>query len=370
MTNLALPLAVCMFCAALMLSCGGDNTATLKINIGLPRGVSAAPTHVGFIDRVLGFFVTPAYAQTAPEDVTAIGITVTGPNMVPFDKTFPADTTVVTLAVNAGKKRRIAVRGIDNTGRPKYIGSRVVNLEAGSMRTVRIDMGENLHFVDINPDSAVGSDPSGMTLYKNKVYFQGYTEATGAELWAYDLDTDTASLKADIRNVENASSSPTQLTVFNGKLYFSAYDGSGNDLWSYDGESDPVQLSNFEQTGIQPLDELTVVGDRLFFSAHSGGSTQTTAYYYTEADGVVEMQYEGASLHNEGYEFGFTAFGDAVCFGAYDGTNVSDCELFMYNLEDEVITKYNIYSDIAYSSHPHEFKVVDGSLIVAAEDSM
>ena len=232
----------CVLCAALMLSCGSDNTATVKINIGLPKGVSAAPAHDGFFDRLLGFFVAPAYAQTAPEDVEAIGVTVTGPNMVPFNKIFPADTTVVTLAINAGKKRRIAVRGIDNTGRPKYIGSRVVNLEAGSMQTVRIDMGENLHFIDINPDSAtVGSSPSGMTLYKNKVYFQGYTEETGAELWAYDLATDTASLAANINSEDPQASvpnpsSPTNLTVFNGKLYFSATDGTGYNLWSYDGE--------------------------------------------------------------------------------------------------------------------------------------
>ncbi|HRZ26518.1 MAG TPA: hypothetical protein P5295_06895 [Spirochaetota bacterium] len=234
-------------------------------------------------------------------------------------------------------------------------------------------MGENLHIIDINPDSEAGSSPSGMTLYKNKVYFQGTTTATGAELWAYDLDTDTASLAADIRNVENASSSPTQLTVFNGKLYFSANDGTGHNLWSYDGTSDPVQVSNFTMTYEQPLGELTVIGDRLFFSAHDTGSTQTTAYYYTEADGVVEMQYSGASLHNDGYEFGFTAFGDAVCFGAYDGTNVGDCELFVYIFELGNAVKYDVYPnelpDI-YPSHPHDFVALNDVLYFAATDNL
>ncbi len=346
----------CVLCAALMLSCGSDNTATVMINIGLPKGVSAAPAHDGFFDRLLGFFVAPAYAQTAPEDVTAIGITVIGPNMVPFNKIYPADTTVVSLAINAGKKRRIAVRGIDNTGRPKYIGSKIVNLEAGSMQTVRIDMGENLHFIDINPNSATGSNPSGMTLYKNKVYFQGTTTETGAELWAYDLATDTASLVADIRNVENASSSPTQLTVFDGKLYFSAYNGSGNDLWCYDGVNVPVQVTDLNL--MYGLSRLTVIGERLFFVSEM----EYAVYCYSETDGLVQLYYEGSPIRDAS---GFTLYNNTVCFSARDDTN-TDYEFYVFDPENGT-SRYIIETDTAYSSYPDNFVVLDDVLFFAAE---
>jgi ELWxxDGT repeat protein len=82
---------------------------------------------------------------------------------------------------------------------------------------------------DINSGSG-SSNPDYLTVYDGKLYFQAYDGTNGSELWVYDGST--ASMVADINS--SGSSSPDNLTVYDGRLYFQANDGTnGTELWVY-----------------------------------------------------------------------------------------------------------------------------------------
>ena len=69
--------------------------------------------------------------------------------------------------------------------------------------------------------------------YNGQLYFSGFTEATGQELYRYEPALDTVMLAAEVR-AAGGSGSPENLRVFNDRLYFTANDGvRGRELWSF-----------------------------------------------------------------------------------------------------------------------------------------
>ena len=108
-----------------------------------------------------------------------------------------------------------------------------------------------------------------------------YSETgVGVELMATDVSGGAlASLVSDIYSGINGngqpnSSDPQELTRFNGKLYFSAFnDTDGRELWETDGTttalSHDINTNNSGADSSSPL-ELTVSGNHLFFSASDG----------------------------------------------------------------------------------------------------
>jgi ELWxxDGT repeat protein len=95
---------------------------------------------------------------------------------------------------------------------------------------------------DLNPGSA-GSSPTNLTVFNGMLCFSATTQTVGTELWRYDHSNIT--LVSNINDtvtdlgggvIHGNSSNPDWLTVFRGALYFSAFDQRrGNELWRYDG---------------------------------------------------------------------------------------------------------------------------------------
>src|SRR6516225_2991966 len=113
--------------------------------------------------------------------------------------------------------------------------------------------GGTIRVADINPGSA-GSYPGQLTVMNGKLYFAAIDGTHGWELWTSDGTSTGTTMVKDIcppttltynysgvygtysRSVVIDSSNPWNLTNVNGKLYFTANDGTdGTELWTSDG---------------------------------------------------------------------------------------------------------------------------------------
>lgn len=95
---------------------------------------------------------------------------------------------------------------------------------------------------DIEPIYDLSSNPGRKTVYKQAVYFAATTRAAGRELWKSDGTSNGTVLVKDIRPggyfdaAGGGHSDPMGLTVMGDHLYFNADDGvSGRELWRTDG---------------------------------------------------------------------------------------------------------------------------------------
>jgi ELWxxDGT repeat protein len=129
------------------------------------------------------------------------------------------------------------------------------------------DENSSLQLVaNINPDGS--SDPRNLTVFNGKLYFTA--TATGEEsdrkLWYSDGITTTA---IDISGV-NGGYSPSSLTVVGNTLFLVANDGStGVELWKTTGTT-LTQVQNLNQAGDSNPQNLVAIGDALFFIADNG----------------------------------------------------------------------------------------------------
>jgi ELWxxDGT repeat protein len=167
----------------------------------------------------------------------------------------------------------------------------------GTELLVDIHPGEN-KYGNIN-----NSDPSGFVEFNDKLYFSANDGEHGYELFATDGTESGTQLVADIYQGEDSSgysysSSPSNLVVFNDKLYFTASDGkNGNELYVSDGTESGTQLvadiypgeNNYGFAAGSYPSSLTVFGDELFFAANNG-ETGTELYKLTLDGSTAEPQ--------------------------------------------------------------------------------
>ena len=124
-----------------------------------------------------------------------------------------------------------------------------------------------------------GSSPENFGLYNSRLYFSAYDGVHGRELWSYDGSA--AALEADIvPGGQYSSSNPSSLAAYNGKLYFCATDWvHGYELWAFDGttaemvaEINPTPDPGDGDTFLMDSSpaELTVFDGLLYFSANDG----------------------------------------------------------------------------------------------------
>jgi ELWxxDGT repeat protein len=191
---------------------------------------------------------------------------------------------------------------------------------------------------DLNPGGA-GSYPTNLTAYAGSLYFSAATPSVGRELWSYNgtnisLVTNINDQVTDVGGgvfVGN-DSSPGWLRVFNGALYFSAYDARrGDELWRFNG-TNAVRVADINPDANDLIktnpnnsfpNQLTVLGNELFFSADGGGAKPN--YELWKYDGVSATRV--ANIHPDSgsnyssYPSGLTVFNGALYFMADDGSN-------------------------------------------------
>jgi ELWxxDGT repeat protein len=233
---------------------------------------------------------------------------------------------------------------------------------------------------DLNPGSA-GSYPSNFTVFNNKLDFSAYTLDTGRELWVYDGANVT--LVADINDTkddigfgvfEGNDSLPSWLTPFNDALYFSAYEPRrGAELWRTTGtvtervadiNPDANDTIKIAPNSSWPS-ELTVFNGSLYFSADN--STTRTNYELWKYDGsvatLVTNIHVDLGTNYSSYPNHLMVFNGGLYFMANNGIN--GFELWKHDGVNTVMFDINP-GDEASSSYPKNFTAFVDSLYFPA----
>ncbi|MBV6439916.1 MAG: hypothetical protein EPGJADBJ_01571 [Saprospiraceae bacterium] len=132
--------------------------------------------------------------------------------------------------------------------------------------------------IDACPGDCSGAAPAiyiPLAVYKDKLYLN-MGGLSGKELWVSDGTTAGTVLLKDI-NPNSFDSNPRGLTVFKDKLYFSADSaGLGHELWVCDGTAagtTPVKNINPANFGSANINELVAGEEDLYFWAYENGNT-------------------------------------------------------------------------------------------------
>jgi len=207
---------------------------------------------------------------------------------------------------------------------------------------------------DLVPGSG-GSSPGNFTIYGGKLYFTVFT-ASGMEMGRTD-GTSAGTELFDL--VPGGSVFVGEFTPFAGRLFFSA----NSHLWSLTSSEAPAQFYAPNSSGDSGVESLTVVGDKMFFSATDGVDNQElwmTTGDPTDPD-ATNLVYDIYPLSSS-RPTGLTAFGSRVYFSAFDGT--SGYELWSSNgTATSRVADMNAGSG---SSNPDDLTVFAGALYVSA----
>jgi ELWxxDGT repeat protein len=137
-----------------------------------------------------------------------------------------------------------------------------------------------------------GLDPNNFTVFNNKLYFRGRTQAKGEELWVTDGTAAGTQMVKDIMPGTGSSSVSTNfmLTPLGNYLYFRANDNvHGTELWRTDGtEAGTTMVADLYpgQQGVNPQNLLSWNGAIYFSGQHPNQGLELWKYdpALTEAD--------------------------------------------------------------------------------------
>ena len=262
----------------------------------------------------------------------------------------------------------------------------------------------------INYDSAYDSSPRYITELNDKLYFTATDGESGSELYVTDGTAEGTQLVKDINPGSDSSINPEDrpnFTKFNGKLYFTADDGtSGSELFVTDGTTKGTNLvkdinpgSGSSSVVVEETDFLdrttsfydspnfTEFNGRLYFRANDGTSGSELFVTDGTAEGtklvadinqgsgssliVGEETYLGRTFIDDRPTFiddrpNFTEFNDKLYFRANDGT--SGEELYV---TDGTTEGTKLVADInsgSGSSYPSSLTVFGNELFFNAND--
>lgn len=230
---------------------------------------------------------------------------------------------------------------------------------------LEIDIYPGFHVEEGGKEIANNSNPSNLTVFRNKLYFCANDGIHGKELMVYD-GTNNPVLVKDIRPGTN-SSSPSSFIEFNNNLYFIANDGShGYELWEYNGIDDPAIVSDIlnGSLGSHPL-YLTVFNNKLYFSADDGENGRELWEYNGINDPV--MLKDICIRSNSSSPSGFKVFNNKLFFQAFDGPHGE--ELWEYDgSNDPVLVKDINPNNNSYG--PRNLCVFNSKLYFSADNGI
>lgn len=170
------------------------------------------------------------------------------------------------------------------------------------------------------------STPRELTVANGKLYFRASSTGNGSELWVYD-GTNAPSMVADLVP-GSGSSNPYQMTAFGGKLYWVA----SSTLWELDGNNAPVQVAAASGLTLTNPSQLGVWNGQLYFGATVVGTERRLCHYdgvnpTDTISGPGPVNINGAGPHGLPAVYNGELYYTAAATGydselwKYDGTN-------------------------------------------------
>ncbi len=213
-------------------------------------------------------------------------------------------------------------------------------------------------------------DPINLFIYQDAVYFAAWEEGEGVELWKSDGTPQGTQMFKNLNEGEISSSWPSNFTIYNGLLYFTAsnqyingrqklhvsdgtiegtvladhifdadtFEGVGNlivandklyftrsgILYETDGTSEDTR--NVVIDGLQYISNFYASKDGLYFTTHNHGKTVLRLYRLTGIDDYTMVK-EYFSESNSGFElYGLTEINDTVVFTVGSGETYNNIE--------------------------------------------
>ncbi|WP_409416145.1 T9SS type A sorting domain-containing protein [Flavobacterium sp. PS2] len=178
----------------------------------------------------------------------------------------------------------------------------------------------------LNTNSELNSTSLGFRfksiVFNNKLYYCGDNlNDKNYELYVYDSKLPISNTNPKKINDINAGANPSTpqgFIIFNNKLYFSADDGTGEELWSYDEISSPIKAYDLDPSRYGGyFQDKTLYNSKMYFSGHTNLGTELFSY-----DGISTV--ELVADINLGTEFSIpkklTVYENKLFFNAANGT--------------------------------------------------
>lgn len=177
--------------------------------------------------------------------------------------------------------------------------------------------------ININK-TKLSSNPSGLIEFNNKIYFSAENgDKRGFELMEYDKTKPLGSrvtLVKDIR-LGSQSSTPRGFYAGNGNLYFTANGANGPRIFTYDGSSEPVEISSASDP-ITNQNSIVAYKGKIYYGVNGGLRAYTNATTPTETINVVP----GSVVTS------LTVYKDTLYFVAGTSTNsTGETQLWKYD---------------------------------------
>jgi len=172
-------------------------------------------------------------------------------------------------------------------------------------------------------------------VYNSKLYYCGSNlNDKNYELYVYDSAlpiTNTNPKKINEINSGSNASTPTDFIIFNNKIYFSADDGTGNELFVYDGINNPQKVYDIDSSpyGGQATQK-AIYNDNLYFAGHNNTyGTELWKYNGTSNPIIVADIYSGTEFS---IPLKLKTFYSRLLFSANDGIHGRELYVFDSNL--------------------------------------
>lgn len=227
---------------------------------------------------------------------------------------------------------------------------------------------------DIYPGTGSSSPKEFAKLSNTLMLFSAYqydiVTATGVarELFRTNGTPGGTNLVMDI-NPGLGSSSPTDLTVAGGNVFFSANDGiNGKEVWISDGTPGGTNmLKDIHPTGSSDPEGFTQVGAQLFFFADDGTNGQELWKTNGTTLGTVMVKDINPGAASSKYIIPYTAaMGGILYFNATDGVNGTE----LWRSDGTAAGTYML-ADMRpgpFGSNPNGFYAANGKLFLSAYD--